>query len=151
MQDVALSSDAFFPFRDNIDRASRSGVRYVVQTGGSNRDDEVIDAANKYGMVMAFADLRLFPPLIGQCKGFRHAVLSGRCRTRFDRACAEPTEVLNTNGRKAIVLGASKAQAETLNLASAAKRKSLNPSDLRRLQTCATGDCSTGCGPHSSP
>ena len=47
-------------FRDNIDRASRSGVRYVVQAGGSNRDDEVIDAANEYGMVMAFANLRLF-------------------------------------------------------------------------------------------
>ena len=60
LRDVALSSDAYFPFRDNVDRASRSGVRYVVQTGGSNRDDEVIDAANEYGMVMAFADLRLF-------------------------------------------------------------------------------------------
>lgn len=60
LQDVALSSDAYFPFRDNVDRASRSGVRYVVQAGGSNRDDEVIDAANEYGMVMAFANLRLF-------------------------------------------------------------------------------------------
>ena len=60
LQDVALSSDAYLPFRDNVDRASRSGVRYVVQAGGSNRDDEVIDAANEYGMVMAFADLRLF-------------------------------------------------------------------------------------------
>ncbi len=60
LRDVALSSDAFFPFRDNIDRASRSGVRYVAQAGGSNRDDEVIDAADEYGMVMAFADLRLF-------------------------------------------------------------------------------------------
>lgn len=60
LENVALSSDAYFPFRDNVDRASRSGVRYVVQTGGSNRDDEVIDAANEYGMVMAFANLRLF-------------------------------------------------------------------------------------------
>lgn len=60
LQGVALSSDAYFPFRDNVDRASRSGVRYVVQAGGSNRDDEVIDAANEYGMVMAFANLRLF-------------------------------------------------------------------------------------------
>ena len=60
LQDVALSSDAFFPFRDNVDRASRSGVRYVVQAGGSNRDDEVIEAADEYGMVMAFASLRLF-------------------------------------------------------------------------------------------
>ena len=60
LQGVALSSDAYFPFRDNVDRASRSGVRYVAQTGGSNRDDEVIDSANEYGMVMAFANLRLF-------------------------------------------------------------------------------------------
>lgn len=60
LQDVALSSDAYFPFRDNVDRASRSGVRYVAQAGGSNRDDEVIEAANEYGMVMAFANLRLF-------------------------------------------------------------------------------------------
>ena len=60
LQDVALSSDAFFPFRDNIDRASRSGVRYVAQPGGSNRDDEVIQAADDYGMVMARANLRLF-------------------------------------------------------------------------------------------
>jgi len=60
LQDVALSSDAYFPFRDNVDRASRSGVRYVAQAGGSNRDDEVIDAANEYGIVMAFANLRLF-------------------------------------------------------------------------------------------
>ena len=60
LKNVALSSDAYFPFRDNVDRASRSGVRYVVQAGGSNRDDEVIDAANEYGMVMAFANLRLF-------------------------------------------------------------------------------------------
>ena len=60
LQGVALSSDAFFPFRDSVDRASRSGVRYVAQTGGSNRDDEVIQAADDYGMVMAFANLRLF-------------------------------------------------------------------------------------------
>jgi phosphoribosylaminoimidazolecarboxamide formyltransferase/IMP cyclohydrolase len=57
---IALSSDAFIPFRDNIDRAARSGVRYVVQTGGSSRDDEVIRAADEYGMVMAFTGLRLF-------------------------------------------------------------------------------------------
>ncbi len=60
LDDVALSSDAYFPFRDNVDRASRSGVRYVAQAGGSNRDDEVIQAADDYGMVMAFANLRLF-------------------------------------------------------------------------------------------
>jgi len=57
---VALSSDAFFPFRDNIDRAKRSGVKYVVQPGGSFRDDEVIKACDEYGMVMAFSGLRLF-------------------------------------------------------------------------------------------
>ncbi|HTW91359.1 MAG TPA: phosphoribosylaminoimidazolecarboxamide formyltransferase [bacterium] len=57
---VALSSDAFIPFRDNIDRAARSGVRYVVQTGGSSRDDGIIRAADEYGMVMVFTGLRLF-------------------------------------------------------------------------------------------
>jgi len=57
---VALSSDAFIPFRDNIDRAARSGVRYVVQTGGSTRDEGIIRAANEYGMVMVFTGLRLF-------------------------------------------------------------------------------------------
>jgi phosphoribosylaminoimidazolecarboxamide formyltransferase/IMP cyclohydrolase len=57
---VALSSDAFIPFRDNIDRAARSGVRYVVQTGGSSRDEGVISAADEYGMVMVFTGLRLF-------------------------------------------------------------------------------------------
>jgi len=57
---VALSSDAFIPFRDNIDRAARSGVRYVVQTGGSTRDEGIIRAADEYGMVMVFTDLRLF-------------------------------------------------------------------------------------------
>lgn len=57
---VALSSDAFIPFRDNIDRAARSGVRYVVQTGGSSRDEGIISAADEYGMVMVFTGLRLF-------------------------------------------------------------------------------------------
>ena len=57
---VALSSDAFFPFRDSIDRASRSGVRYVLQPGNSLRDDSVIQACNDYGMVMAFSGTRLF-------------------------------------------------------------------------------------------
>ena len=57
---VALSSDAFIPFRDNIDRAARSGVRYRVQTGGSSRDEGVIRAADEYGMVMVFTGLRLF-------------------------------------------------------------------------------------------
>lgn len=57
---VALSSDAFFPFRDNIDRASRSGVDYIVQTGGSNMDENVTAAANEYGIVMIHSGIRLF-------------------------------------------------------------------------------------------
>lgn len=58
--DVALGSDAFFPFGDNIERAHRSGVKYVAQPGGSIRDDHVIDTCNKYGMAMAFTGIRLF-------------------------------------------------------------------------------------------
>jgi phosphoribosylaminoimidazolecarboxamide formyltransferase/IMP cyclohydrolase len=57
---VSLASDAFFPFRDNIDRASQSGVAYISQPGGSVRDDVVVQAANEYGMVMAMSKLRLF-------------------------------------------------------------------------------------------
>jgi phosphoribosylaminoimidazolecarboxamide formyltransferase/IMP cyclohydrolase len=57
---VSLASDAFFPFRDNIDRASQSAVTYLSQPGGSVRDDIVIEAANEYGMVMAMSKLRLF-------------------------------------------------------------------------------------------
>jgi phosphoribosylaminoimidazolecarboxamide formyltransferase/IMP cyclohydrolase len=57
---VALSSDAFFPFRDCIDRAYRSGVRYIVQPGGSLRDDDTIKACNDYGIIMLFSKLRLF-------------------------------------------------------------------------------------------
>ncbi len=57
---VALSSDAYFPFRDNIDRARRSGVEYVVQAGGSVQDDEVIEAADEYNMVMVHSGIRLF-------------------------------------------------------------------------------------------
>ena len=60
LKGVSLSSDAFFPFRDNIDQASKRGVDYVVQPGGSNRDEEVITAADEYGMVMAFSTIRLF-------------------------------------------------------------------------------------------
>ena len=60
MQDVALGSDAFFPFGDNIERAHRSGVKYVAQPGGSIRDDNVIETCNKYNMVMCFTGLRLF-------------------------------------------------------------------------------------------
>ena len=58
--DVALGSDAFFPFGDNIERAHKSGVKYVAQPGGSVRDDHVIDTCNKYGMVMSFTGIRLF-------------------------------------------------------------------------------------------
>lgn len=57
---VALSSDAFFPFRDSIDRASRSGVRYIAQPGGSVNDAGVIAACDEYGMVMALTETRLF-------------------------------------------------------------------------------------------
>ena len=58
--ETALASDAFFPFGDNIERAFRSGVAYIAQPGGSVRDDAVIEACNKHGMVMAFTELRLF-------------------------------------------------------------------------------------------
>ncbi|MEG1889306.1 MAG: phosphoribosylaminoimidazolecarboxamide formyltransferase [Lachnospiraceae bacterium] len=60
MQGVALGSDAFFPFGDNIERAHKSGVSYVAQPGGSIRDDHVIHTCNKYQMVMCFTGLRLF-------------------------------------------------------------------------------------------
>ncbi|MBR1751049.1 MAG: phosphoribosylaminoimidazolecarboxamide formyltransferase [Ruminococcus sp.] len=58
--DVALGSDAFFPFGDNIERAKKSGVKYIAEPGGSIRDDNVIDTCNKYGMAMAFTGMRLF-------------------------------------------------------------------------------------------
>ncbi|HEX9389642.1 MAG TPA: phosphoribosylaminoimidazolecarboxamide formyltransferase [Anaerolineales bacterium] len=60
LTDVVLGSDAFFPFRDGIDRAAKSGVKYVLQPGGSNRDEEVIAACDEYGMTMVFSGLRLF-------------------------------------------------------------------------------------------
>lgn len=60
LKDVALGSDAFFPFGDNIERAHRSGVQYIAQAGGSIRDDNVIETCDKYGMAMAFTGLRLF-------------------------------------------------------------------------------------------
>ena len=58
--DVALGSDAFFPFGDNIERAKKSGVKYIAEPGGSIRDDHVIMTCNKYGMAMAFTGIRLF-------------------------------------------------------------------------------------------
>ena len=57
---VALGSDAFFPFGDNIERAYKSGVKYIAEPGGSIRDDQVIETCNKYGMAMAFTGMRLF-------------------------------------------------------------------------------------------
>ncbi|MDD7511397.1 MAG: phosphoribosylaminoimidazolecarboxamide formyltransferase [Peptostreptococcaceae bacterium] len=58
--DVSLGSDAFFPFGDNIERAAKSGVKYIAEPGGSIRDDNVIETCNKYGMVTTFTGLRLF-------------------------------------------------------------------------------------------
>lgn len=60
LENVALGSDAFFPFGDNIERAHKSGVKYIAQPGGSVRDDNVIATCNKYGMAMAFTGIRLF-------------------------------------------------------------------------------------------
>lgn len=60
MDDVALGSDAFFPFSDNIERAKKSGVKYIAEPGGSIRDDAVIECCDKYGMAMAFTKIRLF-------------------------------------------------------------------------------------------
>jgi phosphoribosylaminoimidazolecarboxamide formyltransferase/IMP cyclohydrolase len=57
---VAVCSDAFFPFRDNIDRAVRSGAQYIIEPGGSRRDEEVIAAANEAGITLIFSGLRLF-------------------------------------------------------------------------------------------
>ena len=57
---VTVGSDAFFPFGDNVERARKSGVSYIVEPGGSIRDDNVIETANRYHMVMAFTGLRLF-------------------------------------------------------------------------------------------
>ncbi len=60
MTDVSLGSDAFFPFGDNIERAHKSGVKYIAEPGGSIRDDHVIETCNKYGMAMCFTGIRLF-------------------------------------------------------------------------------------------
>jgi phosphoribosylaminoimidazolecarboxamide formyltransferase/IMP cyclohydrolase len=60
LDSVTLGSDAFFPFRDSIDRASASGVKFVLEPGGSARDDSVIQASNEYGMTMIFSGVRLF-------------------------------------------------------------------------------------------
>ena len=60
MDGAALGSDAFFPFSDNIERAKKSGVKYIVQPGGSVRDDLVIECADKYGMAMVCNGVRLF-------------------------------------------------------------------------------------------
>lgn len=60
LKDVSLGSDAFFPFGDNIERAHKSGVKYVAQPGGSIRDDNVIETCDRFGMVMSFTGIRLF-------------------------------------------------------------------------------------------
>ena len=60
LTDVALGSDAFFPFSDSIHRAAASGVNYILEPGGSARDDAVIQAANSYNMTLVFSGLRLF-------------------------------------------------------------------------------------------
>jgi phosphoribosylaminoimidazolecarboxamide formyltransferase/IMP cyclohydrolase len=57
---VTLGSDAFIPFRDNVDRAHASGVEYIVQPGGALRDPDIIQACDDYGMAMAFTGFRLF-------------------------------------------------------------------------------------------
>ncbi|MCR5559882.1 MAG: phosphoribosylaminoimidazolecarboxamide formyltransferase, partial [Schwartzia sp.] len=57
---ISLGSDAFFPFGDNIERAHKSGVSYIAQTGGSIRDDNVIETCDKYNIAMAFTGIRLF-------------------------------------------------------------------------------------------
>ena len=59
-KDVVCGSDAFFPFSDNVERAFRSGVKYIAQPGGSIRDDEVIEACDKHDIVMSFTGIRLF-------------------------------------------------------------------------------------------
>ena len=60
LKGVALGSDAFFPFGDNIERAHKTGVEYIAQAGGSVRDDHVIETCDKYGIAMAFTGIRLF-------------------------------------------------------------------------------------------
>ena len=60
MTDVALGSDAFFPFGDNIERAHKSGVKYIAQPGGSVRDAAVIECCDSFGMAMAMTGIRLF-------------------------------------------------------------------------------------------
>ena len=60
VDNVALGSDAFFPFFDNIERAYKSGVKYIAEPGGSIRDDAVIDCCDKYNMTMVFTGMRLF-------------------------------------------------------------------------------------------
>ena len=57
---VTVGSDAFFPFGDNVERARKSGAAYIVEPGGSIRDDHVIETCNKYGIVMSFTGMRLF-------------------------------------------------------------------------------------------
>ena len=70
LEDVALGSDAFFPFGDNIERAHKSGVKYVAEPGGSIRDDNVIETCNKYGMAMAFTGIHHIGKRRSECSVF---------------------------------------------------------------------------------
>jgi hypothetical protein len=92
---VALASDAFFPFRDSIDRAAESGVGYVVHPGGSVRDEEVTAAADEHGMLLAHAGVRLFPPLIGVGtgripSGFGWQARQAPLESAASSCCSEP-------------------------------------------------------------
>ena len=60
LDNVAVGSDAFFPFGDNVERAFKSGVKYIAEPGGSIRDDNVIEACNHHGITMCFTGIRLF-------------------------------------------------------------------------------------------
>ena len=77
LTDVSLGSDAFFPFPDNIDRAARSGVRYIAEPGGSIRDELVIEACNRYGIAMAFTGAAPVPSLIRGGFGMKVLVVGG--------------------------------------------------------------------------
>ena len=75
MKDVTVGSDAFFPFSDNIERAKKSGVKYIAEPGGSVRDDAVIECCDKYGMAMAFTGIRLFHHYNSEKKRFAKKIV----------------------------------------------------------------------------
>ena len=85
--EICLSSDALIPFRDNIDRASRTNIRYIAQTGQSNRDSDVTQAANEYGMVMVHTGIRCFLHYFSIWPGhseFRRAIFLHRLAKQFN-------------------------------------------------------------------